>query len=65
MKIKYKTRAAGPDGIRIPGDIADLPEAQAKRLVAGGYAQTVDPPKGTEAEPEPKQETPKRKAGKK
>jgi len=32
---------AGPDGIRLPGPI-DVPLAQARELVAGGFADPLD-----------------------
>jgi hypothetical protein len=61
MKIKYKTRAAGPSGIRGIGDIEDLPEEMAKRLVDGGYAEALEPFRGHEQQIT----TPRRKAARK
>lgn len=44
MKIKLKTRAAGPEGVWGIGAVLDLPEAQAKQLVDGGYADALEQP---------------------
>lgn len=41
MKVKMKTLAAGPEGLYQPGQEVDLPAAQAKALIAGGYAEEV------------------------
>jgi hypothetical protein len=38
MKIKMLTLDAGPDGVREPGKIYEVPNAEAKQLIAGGYA---------------------------
>jgi hypothetical protein len=45
MKIKLKTRYAGPRGCFEPDTVLDLPPADAKLLVDGGYA--VDVSNGT------------------
>lgn len=42
MKIKMKTLAAGPDGVWPPGSTRDVPEAEAKALIKGRYAEPVE-----------------------
>lgn len=42
MRVKMKTLMAGPDGIRKPDTIHDLPTAEAEALIAGGYAEKVE-----------------------
>jgi hypothetical protein len=41
MKIKMRTLQAGPDIVREPGHIYEVPTAEAKALIAGGYAEEV------------------------
>lgn len=41
MKIKMKTLQAGPDVVREVGQIYDIPQAEAKQLIDGGYAVEV------------------------
>jgi len=48
MKIKMKTLAAGPDGVWPPGSIRDVPEAEAKALIKGRYAEPVEEIEATE-----------------
>lgn len=43
MKIRMLTLAAGPDGVLQAGKIAEVPEARARALIAGGYAVDVSP----------------------
>jgi len=38
MKIKMLTLAAGPGGVRQPGQIYEVAEKEAKSLIEGGYA---------------------------
>ena len=42
MRIKMKTLMAGPDGIRKPDTVYDLPTAEAEALIAGGFAEKVE-----------------------
>lgn len=42
MRVKMKTLMAGPDGIRKPDTIHDLPTAEAEALIAGDYAEKVE-----------------------
>lgn len=42
MKIKMITLDAGPDGVRRPGEVHDVPTLEAEALIAGGYAVKVD-----------------------
>ncbi len=39
------TLAAGPDGIRQPGSVCEVDEAEGKALIAGGFADVVEAPK--------------------
>jgi hypothetical protein len=41
MKIKMRTLQAGPDVVREVGHIYDVPQAEAKVLIDGGYAVEV------------------------
>lgn len=41
MRIKMRTRAAGPEGVMLPGHEYDLDAAKAKPLIDGGYADLV------------------------
>ena len=63
MKIRLKTRYAGPRGCFEPDSVLDLPPAEARALVEGGYAvecgaarpppaQTAGPEAGAENRPE-------------
>ena len=42
MKVTMLTINAGPEGYHDIGDVIDVPNAYAKRLVDGGYAKYVD-----------------------
>lgn len=44
MRIRMKTMGAGPAGIWRPGEVLDLEAVTAEALVAGGYADAIDPP---------------------
>ncbi len=44
MKIRMKTLSCGPDGTLLPGKVYDLPDAEAKALVNGLYAERVENP---------------------
>lgn len=50
MKIKMKSRYAGPSGCHQPGDVVDMEDRQAKNLVQAGFAEAIDPVPST---PEP------------
>ena len=52
MKIEMKTLQAGPKGIRRPGNVYTVPDAEAKALIENGYAVEVKEAK----EPEPEVE---------
>ncbi len=41
MKVKLLTTMAGPEGTVLAGQIADLDDARARELIAGGYAEAV------------------------
>lgn len=49
MKVQLITTYAGPLGTWMAGTTVDLPDKEAKGLVAGGYATRVEAP----ATPEP------------
>ncbi len=51
-KIKIRTIMAGPKGVRVPGDIFEVSDAEARRWIKAGYASEVE----EEPEPEPKEE---------
>lgn len=56
QKVKMKTLDAGPNGVRIPGQVVDVDAKEAQALVDGGYAeyvekkQEVGEPDGAEAD---------------
>lgn len=41
MKVRYKTLAAGPNGVYRIGDEAEVTEQLGKQLVSGGYADAI------------------------
>ncbi len=41
MKVKLLTTMAGPEGVILAGQIADLDDARARELIARGYAEAV------------------------
>jgi len=45
MKIKMLKTSAGPDGIKISGGIYDVPDKEAKELVARKAAVIIEPEK--------------------
>ncbi len=44
MKIKMKSRYSGPAGNHAPGEIFDVDPKEAKELISGGFAETVNVP---------------------
>jgi len=44
VRIKLRTTYASPKGAYGPGSVIDLPDAQARDLVEGGYATAIDTP---------------------
>jgi hypothetical protein len=44
MWIKLKTLMAGPQGVRMPGTVMELPEAEARWLVDSKQAEETSPP---------------------
>lgn len=42
MRIRYITRSAGPEGCFQPGQVRDLPDAEARALMAAGAAVPMD-----------------------
>lgn len=47
-RIKMLATSAGPDGVMLGGKVYPVDDATAKALVAGKYAEYVDPPVKTE-----------------
>ena len=45
MRVRYLFRDAGPDGVHQPYTEAEVSDAEGKRLVLGGWAEEVEPPK--------------------
>ncbi len=41
MKIKLRNQYCGPSGVYKPGAELDLPSAEARQLIDGGYAEAV------------------------
>ena len=41
MKIELLTSRSGPAGVQNRGDVVDLPDAEAKRMIDAGQAQPV------------------------
>lgn len=44
MKVEMLTISCGPKGNHHPGQIIDVPEAEAKDLIKGGHAKAVPEP---------------------
>ena len=53
LRVKLTGTMAGPDGIRQPGDVVDVPEDEARRLIASSQAVEVPPDNPTQASNEP------------
>lgn len=45
MRVRYLFRDAGPDGVHQPHTEAEVSDAEGRRLVLGGWAEEVGPPK--------------------
>jgi hypothetical protein len=64
MLIKMRTTMAGPDGVVLAGQTADVPEKKAVALVGAGFAEYAGPVDGLPKAAEPVREvaavTPKR-----
>lgn len=45
MRVRYLFRDAGPDGVHQPYTEAEVSDAEGKRLVRGGWAEELEPPK--------------------
>lgn len=54
MKVKLAGLSAGPAGVFPAGSVVDLPDQQARQLIASGQAEAVDAPVPN---PEPEQAT--------
>lgn len=44
MKVLFHTTFASPTARANPGQVIDLPEAEATQIIAGGYGSAVDDP---------------------
>lgn len=44
MRVRMVTLAAGPQGIYMPGEIVEVEDELAARMVAGNFATPVDVP---------------------
>jgi hypothetical protein len=42
MRIRMKTRIAGPDVSGGPGDILEIEDARARDLITGGFADPIE-----------------------
>lgn len=60
MKIKMRTKSAGPEGVMLPGQVYDVSEAEGKALCNGRYAEEVKEAPAAAAAPaaEPEQTQP-------
>lgn len=45
MRVRYLFRDAGPDGVHQPYTEAEVSDAEGRRLVLGGWAEALEPPK--------------------
>ncbi len=43
MRVKMLQQMVGPRQVRSPGDVLDLDDAEARRLLAAGFAELVPP----------------------
>lgn len=50
MKIRMLTLSAGPNGVRMAGQVIDVDQKEAKALIEGGYAEAIDEPKQEDEE---------------
>lgn len=51
MVVKLKTRMSGPGGQNPPGSIINVDEKQAKALIDGGYAESLETEPAEKVEP--------------
>lgn len=59
MKIIMRMTAAGPDGVKLAGQVVDVPDKEARDLIQAGAAVRVEEPKPAakpDAKPEAEQE---------
>ena len=54
-----RTLDAGPAGVRQPGAVVEVDEAEGAALVAGGFADVVETPKAAKSRKSAKAEDPK------
>jgi hypothetical protein len=63
MKITMLTLQAGPNVMRQSGQSYDVPDKEAKELIAGGYAVEVSPAKAAPAKSAPAERAVRGKRG--
>lgn len=44
MRIRMLTTAAGPEGVRLVGQVVAVADDEANALIEGGYAEAVETP---------------------
>ena len=49
-RVKLRTIMAGPKGVKVPGDVFEVSDAEARRWIKAGYASEVEPEKEIELE---------------
>lgn len=63
MNIKMLTLQAGPQGVRKAGVVYDVPDVEAKQLIAGGYAVVAPADEKPAAKPAAAERTARGKRG--
>ena len=56
MRLRFTTSMAGADFVRNPGDVAELPDDEAKRLIDAGFAVPVKRSEKLQTATQPPQE---------
>jgi hypothetical protein len=51
IRVRLSTLSAGPDGVRPVGWVGDVPDKEARDLIAGNSATAVKPPASTATKP--------------
>lgn len=44
MKLRMRTLSAGPKGVRAPGQVIEVSDAEGEQLLKGGYAERLEAP---------------------
>ena len=61
MTIRFLTLSAGPSGIRMPGDVLDVPDSEARALLERGFAVPVGQQDEKAVQPEAEQRSNRRR----